>query len=85
MRNSFCRCICGFVRGVIDSNDLSLNVSRELLQQDEIVDSIRTALTKRVLGMLEKDGDPVTPEKYQEFWDQFGRVIKEGPAEDNFE
>lgn len=70
-----------FVRGVIDSNDLSLNVSRELLQQDETIASIRSALTKRVLDMLQKlSTDDV--EKYQSFWDEFGRVLKEGPAED---
>ena len=70
-----------FVRGVIDSNDLSLNVSRELLQQDETVEAIRSALTKRVLDMLDKmaSGDA---EQYQGFWNEFGRVIKEGPAED---
>ena len=70
-----------FVRGIIDSNDLSLNVSRELLQQDATVEAIRGALTKRVLDMLGKlaSGEP---EKYQQFWDEFGRVIKEGPAED---
>jgi molecular chaperone HtpG len=70
-----------FVRGIIDSNDLSLNVSRELLQQDETVEAIKGALTKRALDMLGKlaTGEP---EKYQSFWDEFGRVIKEGPAED---
>ena len=70
-----------FVRGVVDSNDLSLNVSRELLQQDATVEAIRSALTKRVLDMLEKmaAGDA---EQYQAFWDEFGRVIKEGSAED---
>lgn len=70
-----------FVRGIIDSNDLSLNVSRELLQQDATVEAIKGALTKRVLDMLGKlaSGEP---EKYQAFWDEFGRVIKEGPAED---
>jgi molecular chaperone HtpG len=71
-----------FVRGIIDSNDLSLNVSRELLQQDATVDSIRSALTKRVLDMLAKLATD-SPEKYQGFWDEFGRVIKEGPAEDS--
>jgi molecular chaperone HtpG len=70
-----------FVRGVVDSNDLSLNVSRELLQQDATVDAIRGAITKRVLDMLEKlSTDDV--ESYQSFWNQFGRVFKEGPAED---
>jgi len=70
-----------FVRGIVDSNDLSLNVSRELLQQDATVESIRSALTKRVLDMLTKLSAD-TAEKYQGFWDEFGRVIKEGPAED---
>lgn len=66
---------------MIDSNDLSLNVSREILQNDSTVESIRTAMTKRVLDMLsklaKKDG-----EEYQGFWDEFGTVLKEGPAED---
>lgn len=70
-----------FAKGVIDSNDLSLNVSREILQNDSTVESIRTAMTKRVLDMLsklaKKDGD-----EYQGFWDEFGTVLKEGPAED---
>jgi molecular chaperone HtpG len=70
-----------FIKGVIDSNDLSLNVSREILQQDPAVDSMKNAVTKRVLDTLSKiaknDAD-----KYQEFWDQFGQVLKEGPAED---
>ena len=69
-----------FVRGVVDSNDLPLNISREILQNNKAVDSMRSAIIKRVLSMLEdlaKD-----PEKYQIFWQQFGQVIKEGPAED---
>lgn len=70
-----------FVKGVLDSNDLSLNVSREILQQDKQVDSLRSALVKRVLDTLEKLAKN-EPEKYQEFWDQFGDVLKEGPAED---
>ncbi|MFQ5634085.1 MAG: molecular chaperone HtpG [Gammaproteobacteria bacterium] len=70
-----------FVRGVVDSNDLSLNVSRELLQQDETVEAIRSALTKRVLDMLDKLSKD-DKESYQAFWDEFGRVLKEGPAED---
>ncbi len=70
-----------FVRGIIDSNDLSLNVSRELLQQDATVDAIKGALTKRVLDMRGKLASD-DAEKYQNFWDEFGRVIKEGPAED---
>ncbi len=70
-----------FVRGVIDSNDLPLNVSRELLQQDAEVDAMRSALTKRALelvGRLAKD----EPDKYREFWKEFGQVVKEGLAED---
>ncbi len=70
-----------FVKGVVDSNDLSLNVSREILQQDPQVDAMRSALTKRVLDMLEKMAKK-EPEQYQTFWDQFGEVLKEGPAED---
>jgi molecular chaperone HtpG len=70
-----------FIRGVVDSGDLSLNVSREMLQQDEVVESMRTALTKRVLDVLDKLAAD-DPEKYATFWKEFGRVIKEGPAED---
>ena len=70
-----------FVKGVIDSNDLPLNVSREILQQDERVTSIRNAVTKRVLTML-GDMAKKKPEQYQEFWDEFGEVIKEGAGED---
>ena len=70
-----------FIRGVVDSGDLSLNVSRELLQQDANVDAMRSALTKRALDMLAKLASN-EPEKYQQFWDGFGRVLKEGPAED---
>lgn len=70
-----------FVKGVVDSNDLPLNVSREILQQDAAVESMRSALTKRVLDMLgklaKKDGD-----EYADFWKEFGQVLKEGPAED---
>ncbi|WP_237059036.1 molecular chaperone HtpG [Microbulbifer sediminum] len=70
-----------FVKGVLDSNDLPLNVSREILQKDRNTDAIKSALTKRVLDMLsklaKKDGD-----EYQKFWDLFGNVLKEGPAED---
>lgn len=70
-----------FVKGVVDSDDLPLNVSREMLQHNRKLDSIRTANTKRVLGLLEglaKD----EPEKYRSFWKEFGRVLKEGPGED---
>lgn len=70
-----------FTKGVIDSNDLSLNISREILQNDSTVDSIRTAVTKRVLDMLSKLAKK-EPEQYQQFWNEFGTVIKEGPAED---
>jgi molecular chaperone HtpG len=70
-----------FVKGVVDSNDLSLNVSREILQQDPAVDSMRSALTKRVLDMLSKLSTK-EEEKYATFWKEFGSVIKEGPAED---
>ncbi len=70
-----------FIKGVVDSNDISLNVSREILQKDPTVDSMKSALTKRVLDMLakmkKKDAD-----KYQSFWQEFGQVLKEGPAED---
>jgi molecular chaperone HtpG len=70
-----------FVKGVVDSNDISLNVSREILQQDPVVDSMKSALAKRALDMLEKLKKK-DPEKYQEFWTQFGTVLKEGPSED---
>lgn len=70
-----------FVRGLIDSNDLPLNVSREILQDNKVTQSLRNACTKRVLTMLERlaknDAD-----KYQTFWKEFGLVMKEGPAED---
>lgn len=69
-----------FVKGVVDSNDLSLNVSREILQKDPAIDSMRSALTKRVLDMLEKLAKD--KEEYQLFWDEFGQAMKEGPAED---
>jgi molecular chaperone HtpG len=70
-----------FVKGIVDSNDLPLNVSREILQQDEKVTSIRNALTKRVLNMLETMANK-EPDKYQEFSEQFGEVLKEGAGED---
>ena len=70
-----------FVKGVLDSNDLPLNVSREILQQNPSVESIKSALTKRVLDMLQKMASAES-EKYQQFWDTFGEVLKEGPAED---
>lgn len=70
-----------FVKGIVDSNDLSLNVSREILQKDPIIDSMKSALTKRALDMLEKLAKN-EPEKYTIFWKAFGQVLKEGPAED---
>ncbi|MFW0930012.1 molecular chaperone HtpG [Providencia sp. VP23HZSY-1] len=70
-----------FIRGVLDSNDLPLNVSREILQDSALTRSLRSALTKRVLQMLEKLAK-TDAEKYQTFWQQFGLVMKEGPAED---
>ncbi|MCW8196419.1 molecular chaperone HtpG [Proteobacteria bacterium 005FR1] len=70
-----------FIKGVVDSNDLSLNVSREILQKDPNIDSMRSALTKRVLDMLEKLAKK-EPEKYTSFWQEFGQVLKEGPSED---
>ena len=70
-----------FIKGIVDSNDLSLNVSREILQQDPAVVSMRSAVTKRVLDMLAKLAKN-DPEKYQIFWNEFGQVLKEGPAED---
>lgn len=70
-----------FVRGLIDSNDLPLNVSREILQDSSVTRNLRTALTKRALQMLDKLAKD-DAEKYQTFWKQFGLVLKEGPAED---
>jgi molecular chaperone HtpG len=70
-----------FVRGIIDSGDLPLNVSRELLQHNRLIDAIRSNATKKILGLL---GDLVAnnQEKYATFWKEFGRVLKEGLAED---
>lgn len=70
-----------FVKGVVDSSDLPLNVSREILQQDSQVEAMRSALTKRVLDMLGKLASK-QPEDYATFWKEFGQVLKEGPAED---
>lgn len=70
-----------FVKGIIDTSDLPLNISREILQDNKLVDSIRSASTKRILSMLEKMSTDEA-EKYQAFWDQFGLVLKEGPVED---
>jgi len=71
-----------FIRGVVDSDDLPLNVSREILQRNRQIDTIRAASVKKVLGALESMASN-EPEKYAEFWEQFGTVIKEGPAEDS--
>ncbi len=70
-----------FIRGVLDSNDLPLNVSRELLQQDSEVEAMRSALTKRALDLLARLAKE-EPEKYAGFWKEFGPVLKEGLGED---
>ncbi|MBQ62256.1 MAG: molecular chaperone HtpG [Gammaproteobacteria bacterium] len=70
-----------FIKGIVDSNDLSLNVSRELLQKDPAIESMRNALTKRALDLMEKLAKKDV-ENYQSFWDEFGQVLKEGIAED---
>ena len=70
-----------FVKGLVDSNDLPLNVSREILQDNKITQALRQGCTKRVLQMLEKMAKN-DAEKYQSFWNEFGNVLKEGPAED---
>jgi molecular chaperone HtpG len=70
-----------FVRGIIDSNDLPLNVSREILQQNRMIDAIRSNSTKKVLGLF-ADLMKNEPEKYATFWSEFGRVLKEGLLED---
>jgi molecular chaperone HtpG len=70
-----------FVKGVVDCNDLPLNVSRELLQQDERVTTIKSALTKRVLDMLAKLAKS-DEDAFGAFYKEFGEVLKEGPAED---
>ncbi len=70
-----------FTKGVLDSSDLPLNVSREILQQDGNVESMKNAVAKRILDMLQKMANN-QPEDYQAFWDTFGEVLKEGPAED---
>jgi molecular chaperone HtpG len=69
-----------FIRGVVDSSELTLNVSREVLQQDEAIGAMRTALTRRVLDMLERLAEDT--EKYQRFWNEFGPLLKEGLVED---
>ncbi|HEY7641193.1 MAG TPA: molecular chaperone HtpG [Steroidobacteraceae bacterium] len=71
-----------FVKGVVDSADLPLNISREMLQQDAAIDGMRTGLARRVLDLLAKLAKD-EPEKYATFWKEFGTVLKEGPAEDH--
>jgi len=70
-----------FLRGVVDSQDLSLNVSREMLQSDPILAKIKTSITKKVLGELKKKANKA-PEEYENFWRNFGAVLKEGLIED---
>ncbi|MEN8130460.1 MAG: molecular chaperone HtpG [Pseudomonadota bacterium] len=70
-----------FVRGVVDSNDLPLNISREILQSNKLIDGIRAGSVKKVLALLE-DLANKEPDKYKEFWKEFGKVMKEGPGED---
>ena len=70
-----------FVRGLVDTNDLPLNVSREMLQETAVTQKLKKALTHRVLTMLEKLAKD-DPAKYAAFWKTFGRVLKEGPVED---
>ncbi|MEB4592690.1 molecular chaperone HtpG [Candidatus Thiothrix sp. Deng01] len=70
-----------FVRGVLDSNDLPLNVSREILQGNKVIESMKSGSVKKILGLLENMAAN-EPEKYQKFWKEFGRVLKEGPGED---
>ncbi len=70
-----------FVRGVIDSNDLPLNVSREILQGNKVIDGMKNGSVKKVLGVLEYMAAE-EPEKYTKFWKEFGKVLKEGPGED---
>ncbi len=70
-----------FIRGVIDTNDLPLNISREILQGSKAIDSIRTASVKKILNILAKLAKN-DPDKYASFWIEFGQVIKEGPGED---
>ena len=70
-----------FIRGIVDSSDLPLNISREILQQNKHIDTIRSGSVKKVLGLLE-DMAKNEPEKYSKFWKEFGKAIKEGPGED---
>lgn len=69
-----------FIKGVVDSNDLPLNISREILQTNKTVETIRSTVVKRTLAMLEQLAED--KDKYEKFWTQFGQILKEGPAED---
>jgi len=71
-----------FVKGLVDSADLPLNVSREFLQKNRAIDTIRSALVKKVLGELKKTADK-KPEEYAKFWKEFGKIIKEGVVDDH--
>jgi molecular chaperone HtpG len=71
-----------FVRGIVDSNDLPLNISREILQQNRQIDAMRSGSVKKVLGLLEHLAKE-DPDKYKTFWDEFGRVFKEGIIDDH--
>lgn len=79
--SSFLPLYLRFIRGILDTNDLPLNVSREILQSHPMVDSIKKAITKRILDALKKLKKD-SFDKYKEFWNQYGLVLKEGPAED---
>lgn len=70
-----------FIKGIVDSNDLPLNISREILQTNKVIDQIKSACVKRILSLLEEIAEK-EPEKYQKFWNEFGQAVKEGPAED---
>lgn len=70
-----------FVRGVVDSDDLPLNISREILQHNKTIDAIRSGSTKKIFGLL-RDMARKEPDKYQSFWNEFGRVLKEGVVEE---
>ncbi|MFV2058023.1 MAG: molecular chaperone HtpG, partial [Thiohalomonadales bacterium] len=70
-----------FVKGIIDSNDLPLNVSREILQKNKVIDTIKTSSVKKILSLLENMAEK-DKDKYNKFWAEFGKVLKEGPGED---
>ena len=71
-----------FIRGVLDSNDLPLNVSREILQSNRVIENMKSGSVKKILGLLESMAKN-DPEKYATFWKEFGKVMKEGPVEDS--